>query len=68
MAIMQFILNTPADIEAKAEKDLTRARRKLATVNGNDDWRTAIGAMEDTLESREAWDLCEQWRRSVTDP
>ncbi len=65
---MQPTLELPAAPADKAAEDLARARRKQAAVNGNNEWRTAIGAMEDTPESREAWDLGAQWRRSVTDP
>ena len=64
---MQTTLEPPATPADKAAEDLARARRKQAAVKVNDNWRTAIGAMEDTPESREAWDLGEQWRRSVTD-
>lgn len=65
---MQPAIEPPADVAAKAAEDLARARRKQAAVKVNDNWRTTIGAMEDTPESREAWDLGAQWRRSVTDP
>ena len=66
--LMQTALETPADAARKAAEDLARASRKQAAVNGNNDWRTAIGAMEDSPDSREAWNLGEQWRRSITDP
>jgi len=67
---MKTTIEASTDAAAKAAEDPDRARRKQAAVKATikPRWRTARGAMEDTPESREAWDLGEQWRRAQTDP
>ena len=56
--------------QRKADADLARARKKRAAVEAkmNDRWKKTVGMMEDTPESREAWELGEAWRRAQTDP
>ena len=68
LPIMKATPTKPAHKSNKPESDLERARRKRAALKGNKDWMKTIRLIEDTPDSREAWDLGEAWRRAQTKP